>query len=158
LESREDASVVLTETVPSQHLVPSQCQFGRYRACVSWDDQSHPNHNYLPITHIRIGFDTIWDRVCSSGTDYPIHPDIRAPLRLQPILTETLPGASGLVASALLLLPFGFVALDRKRRWASILSMGLMLLLLPATSCGGGRTQLQSRQVTSSGVVTLVVQ
>ena len=79
------------------------------------------------------------------------------------VFTETLPGASGLVASALLLLPFGFVVLDRKRRCASIVATGVMLLLLAATSCGGGSgggggTQPQSHQATSSGVVTLIVQ
>jgi Chitobiase/beta-hexosaminidase C-terminal domain len=80
------------------------------------------------------------------------------------VFTETLPGASEFAYSTLLLLPFAFVALDRKRRCISMAATGVVILLLSASSCGGGGglggggTQPHTHQVTSSGVVTLSVQ
>jgi len=78
------------------------------------------------------------------------------------VFTETLPGALALSASALLFLPIGFAARNRRaktRVWLVVFGLAVLLL----SGCGGagsiGGTQPpQTHHVTTSGVVTLTVQ
>jgi hypothetical protein len=77
------------------------------------------------------------------------------------VFTETLPGSSLVASAALYFLPFAFLGINTKKLRNRVLTLALVLAALVATGCGGGGgggTQLQSHQVTSSGVVTLTVQ
>ncbi len=74
------------------------------------------------------------------------------------VFTETLPGSSMAASAALFFLPVAFVGINAKKLRNRLLTLALVLAVLVAIGCGGGGTQHQSHQVTSSGVVTLMVQ
>jgi trimeric autotransporter adhesin len=77
------------------------------------------------------------------------------------VFTETLPGASAL-AAVFLSLPLALAAGKRKKRLAQLGLLMVALVTFVAVGCGGsaegGGGGTQSHQVTSSGVVTLIVQ